>query len=140
MEIMSLKEAPWNDTHHCSSLFPNPMIMSSCLENLSSRFPTQSLQMTIMTNEVWLEENMGIITQMMPIDISVKLGIIENFHIAVPCSLDEIKFYTHPFQEFQDVFAWSYEKIPRIDPTIVVHKVPTYPNAKPIINTSSSVP
>ena len=75
---------------------------------------------------------MGNITPMMPIDISVKMGIVENFHIGVTCSPDEIKLYTHLFQEFSDVFAWSYEEIFGIDPSIVVHEIPTYPNAKPV--------
>lgn len=30
------------------------------------------------------------------------------------------------------MFAWSYEEIPGIDPSIVVHEIPTYPGAKPI--------
>jgi hypothetical protein len=30
------------------------------------------------------------------------------------------------------VFAWSYEEMPRIDPTIVVHEIKTYPDAKPV--------
>jgi hypothetical protein len=31
-----------------------------------------------------------------------------------------------------DVFSWSYEEIPGIDPDIVVHEVKTYLDAKPI--------
>jgi len=53
-----------------------------------------------MTHEVWSEWNMGNITQMMPIDISIKPGVIENVHIEVTCSPDEIKLYTCLFQEF----------------------------------------
>jgi hypothetical protein len=40
--------------------------------------------------------------------------------------------YTKLFKEFQDVFAWSYEEIPGIDPRIVKHEIRTYPDAKPI--------
>src|SRR5699024_6357631 len=47
MEIMSLKEAPWNDTHHRSSFLPGPEIMSSCLDKFSYCFPTQPLQIPI---------------------------------------------------------------------------------------------
>eukprot|EP00253_Pinus_taeda_P011702 PITA_11702 len=36
------------------------------------------------------------------------------------------------FREFGDVFAWSYEEMPDIDPSIVVHEIPTYPGAKPV--------
>jgi len=75
---------------------------------------------------------MGNIIQTMPIDISIKPSIVENVHIGVTCSPDEIKLYTHLFPEFGDVFAWSYEEIPSIDPSTVVHEILTYPNAKPV--------
>ena len=32
--------------------------------------------------------------------------------------------------DLRDVFAWSYEEMPGIDPSIVVHEIPTYPGAK----------
>lgn len=40
---------------------------------------------------------MGNITQTMPIDIFVKLGIVENIHIGVTCSLEEIQLYIDLF-------------------------------------------
>ena len=86
-----------------------------------------------MTHEVWSEGNMGDITQIMPIYISIKPGVIENIHIGVSCSLEEIKLYTRLFQEFWDVFVWSYEEMPDIDPSIVMHEILTYPHAKPIL-------
>lgn len=48
----------------------------------------------------------------------------------VSCSPDEIKIYATLFKEFRDVFAWSYEQIPGIDPSIDVHKIPMYSNLK----------
>ena len=132
MEVMSLEEVPWNDTHHRSSFFPGPTVMYACLEEFSSQFPSLPPQTQIMTHEVWLEGNMGNITQTMPIDISVKPGVVENVYIRVTCSPEEIKIYTRLFQEFQDVFAWSYEEMPNIDPSIVMHKIPSYPHANPV--------
>lgn len=41
---------------------------------------------------------MGNITAMMPLDISVKLRIIENFHIGVSYSPSEINIYTQLFK------------------------------------------
>ncbi|KAI8538534.1 hypothetical protein RHMOL_Rhmol09G0111000 [Rhododendron molle] len=35
-------------------------------------------------------------------------------------------------KEYKDVFAWSYEDMPGIDPKIVQHKIPLHPDAKPI--------
>jgi len=68
----------------------------------------------------------------MPIDIFVKLGIVKNIHVGVSCSSDEIKIYTALFKELLDVFAWSYEEMPSIDPSIVVHEIPTYLDVKPV--------
>ena len=68
----------------------------------------------------------------MSIGIYIKPDIIEHVHIGVSCSPDEIKTYNCLFQEFRDVFVWSYEEMPNIDPSIVVHKIPTYPHAKPV--------
>ena len=37
------------------------------------------------------------------------------------------------FKEFRDIFAWSYDEIPSIEPRInVEHEIKTYPNAKPV--------
>ena len=52
--------------------------------------------------------------------------------MGVTCSPNEIQVYTDLFKEFKDVFAWSYEEIPGIDPSIVVHEIPTYPGTKPM--------
>lgn len=127
MEIMSLEEPPWIDTHHRSSFLRHPTVMSTSFEESSSPFPPPTV-----THEVWSKGNLGNITQTMPIDISIKPGIVEHVHIGVSCSPNEIKTYTHLFQEFYDVFAWSYEGMPSIDPSIVVHEIPTYPDAKPV--------
>ena len=75
---------------------------------------------------------MGNITQTQPINISVKPGIVEHIHIGVTCTPEEVQLYTALFREFRDVFAWSYEEMPGIDPNIVVLKIPTYPVAKPV--------
>ena len=69
-----------------------------------------------------LELNLGNISRMVPIDILVKPGIIENIHIGASCTDDEIQTYKALFQEFRDVFAWSYEEMPGIDPLIVFHE------------------
>ena len=76
--------------------------------------------------------NLENISTTVPIDISVKPVIVENIHIGASCTIDEIQAYKALFQEFRDIFSWSYEEMPRIDPSIVVHEIKTYPDAKPI--------
>jgi len=70
------------------------------------------------------------ISKTIPINISKTPGIVENVLIRADCSPEEIEIYTALFKEFRDVFAWSYEEMPGIDPRIVEHEINTYPNAK----------
>lgn len=79
MEVKSPEEAPWNDTHHCSSFFLGPKVMSNCLEIFSSHFLTQPLQMPIMTHEFRSEGNMGNISLALPVYILVYPDIIKIF-------------------------------------------------------------
>ena len=76
--------------------------------------------------------NMVNISPMIPINISRNPGKIEIVYIGGKCSHAEILEYTEPFKEFHDIFAWSYEEMPGIDPRIVEHEIKTYPNAKPV--------
>jgi hypothetical protein len=50
--------------------------------------------------------------------------------IEVDFSLKEIDIYTCLFKEYHDVFAWSYEEMPSIDPYIVEYEIKTYNNVK----------
>lgn len=93
VEVMSLDETPWNILHHCSSFLPNLGEMPSYLEVFVSHCPTHPLQTPVLVHEVLSEGNMGNITATMPLDISIKPGIVENIHFGVSYSLDEIRVY-----------------------------------------------
>ena len=43
---------------------------------------------------------------------------------------EESKELTNLLNEFKDVFAWSYDDIPGIDPKIVQHHIPLFPSSK----------
>ena len=66
---------------------------------------------------IFAEGNMENISTAIPININP--NVVENVHIDANCSPDEITIYTALFKEFRDVFAWSYEEMPGIDPSIV---------------------
>jgi hypothetical protein len=57
---------------------------------------------------------------------------VENVFAGADSSPEEIQVYTDLFKEFRDVFAWSYEEMPGIDPKIVEHEITTYQDAKPV--------
>ena len=71
--------------------------------------------------------NMANISSTISINISQNPGTIENVYIGADCSQDEILEYTELFKEFHDIFAWSYDDMPGIDPRIVKHEIETYP-------------
>jgi hypothetical protein len=62
---------------------------------------------------------MATIAKTIPIDISITPGVVENVFVGADCSPEEIRIYKDLFKEFRDVFAWSYEEMPGIDPRIV---------------------
>jgi hypothetical protein len=131
--IMSvLDDTPWDDGHHRSILF----LGQQTLENYQRISPPSTVVVisTVpqFTQDVFAEGNLSNISPTIPIDISVKPGIVENVNIGTSCSAEEIVTYTSLFKEFRDIFAWSYEEMPGIDPSIVVHEIKTYPGAKPV--------
>ena len=70
------------------------------------------------------------ISTTIPINISLNPDVMENIYIGANCSPKEIAIYTALFKEFHDVFVWSYEEIPGIDPSIVEHEIHTYSSGK----------
>ena len=84
------------------------------------------------TQDVYAEGNMANIAETIPINISRTPDVVENVFVGADCSPEEIQIYTDLFKEFRDVFAWSYEEMPGIDPKIVEHEILTYPDAKPV--------
>jgi hypothetical protein len=65
------------------------------------------------------EGNMTNISPTIKINMFVELNVVEEIIVSVACSLEVITTYKALFQEFRDIFSWSYTKIPRLDPTIV---------------------
>jgi hypothetical protein len=130
MIMFVMEDTHWDDGHHCSILF----LEQQTLENYQRILTPSTIVVISMvsqsTRDVFAEGNISNISPTIPIDISVKPGIVEIVHIGASCSPDEIVTYTSLFKEFRDIFAWSYEEMSGIDPAIVVHEIKTYPGAK----------
>ena len=106
-ELLSVDDLAWEDLHHRSSFLPE---LDHFENDFSSIFTTNYVkepQNPLQHPDS--ELNLGNISRTVPIDISVKPGIIENIHIGASCTDNEIQTYKVLFQEFHDVFAWSYE-------------------------------
>jgi hypothetical protein len=75
---------------------------------------------------------MANISPTIKIDISIKSGVIEEITIGTACSPEEITAYKALFQEYRDIFSWSYTEMPGLDPSIVEHHIDTWPDITPI--------
>lgn len=69
MEVMSLEEPPWNDTHHHSPFLPSLVDLSMCLEEFSSP---------------------------LPIDVLVSPAIVKIFQLRAPLSPHGFRFFLPP--------------------------------------------
>ena len=72
---------------------------------------------------MFAEGNMENISATIPINIFVNPDVVENIHIDAKYSPEDIAIYTTLFKEFHDIFSWSYEEMPNIDPSIVEHEI-----------------
>ena len=75
---------------------------------------------------------MANISPTIKIDISSNSEIIEEIMLGASCSPEEVDAYTTLFQEFCNIFTWSYMKIPSLDPSIMEHHIDTWPDVAPI--------
>jgi hypothetical protein len=75
---------------------------------------------------------MANISPTIKIDISIKNGIVEEIIIGASCTPQEITTYKALFQEYRDLFAWSYSEMPSLDPSIVEHRINTWPDITPV--------
>jgi len=112
MDTMVSGDSPWNYSHHHSSL------------TSSSREP--SLDEPYSPLDIFSEGNLGVISPTIPIDISIKPWVVRHIHVGASCSGEEIHMLTYLFKEYRDVFAWSYEEMSGIDPSIVINEIQTY--------------
>jgi hypothetical protein len=132
MSIISMEDTHWDDGHHRSIPFLEQHTIESYqrISNPSTVFVIYSVPKS--THDVLYEGNLCNISPTIPLDKSIKPGVVKNVHIGASCSTDEVVTYKSIFQEFHDTFAWSYEEMPGIDLDIFVHEIKTYPDAKPI--------
>jgi hypothetical protein len=78
------------------------------------------------------EGNMANISPTIKIGISIKIGIVEEITIGAAFTPQEITAYKALFQEYWDIFAWSYMKMPGLNPSIVEHRIDTWPDITPV--------
>jgi hypothetical protein len=98
MEILSIDDIPWDDSHHRSSFLPP---LEEIQEDIHSVFPPDVVdfpQSPILTQDTLSEENLGNISSMIVIDILIKEGFMENINLGANFSPEEVVSYTSLFK------------------------------------------
>lgn len=90
MEIMMLDDAPWDDHHLCSTF---PGSIEDTLSDVYLPNFIESFMSSFHFHEVNSKNNLSNVIKIIPLDIYVKLGIVENLHIGASCSPSKIKTY-----------------------------------------------
>jgi hypothetical protein len=132
IEAMTGPDKPWEDLHHRSYFLPELHRIEAGEFTITMTGEQPCPINLLATQDIYAEGNMATIDETIPINISRTPGIVENVFVGADCSPEEIQIYTDLFKEFRDVFSWSYEEMPGIDPKIVEHEIITYPDAKPV--------
>jgi hypothetical protein len=132
LEAMNGPDRPWDDMHHRSYFLPELVRIEQDDFRSTLSEMVGHVMVPLDTHGIYVEGNMVNISPTITIDISRIPGKIENVYIGADCSPEEIHIYTDLFKEFCDVFTWSYEEMPGIDPRIVEHEIKTYLDARPV--------
>jgi hypothetical protein len=124
IEAMTGPDKPWEDLHHRSYFLPE-LHRIEAREFTITMTGDQPCPINLLaTQDIYAEGNMVTIAATIPINISRNPDVVENVFVGADGSPEEIQIYMDLFKEFRDVFAWSYEAIPTIDPQSVDHGLP----------------
>jgi hypothetical protein len=124
IEAMTGPDKPWEDLHHRSYFLPELHRIEAGEFTITMTGEQPCPINLLATQDIYAEDNMSTIAETIPINISRTPGVVENVFVGADCSPEEIQIYTDLFKEFRDVFAWSYEAMPDIDPQHVDHGLP----------------
>ena len=95
----------------------------------------------ILAPDAFEEGYMVNISPTIKINISTNSNIVEETMLGESCSSEEVASYKAVFQEFHDIFSWSYTEMPGLDPSIIEYHIDTRPNVSPVCQSNGpSIP
>ena len=112
MEFMSLDESSWEYSHHRSSFLPNANSVGSDFVSLINFDIVEYPQTPVLLQGVDSEGNLCNITKIIPLDISVKPGVVEHIHIGQNYSTTKIEEYRSLLRTFVMFFPGFMKKCP----------------------------
>jgi hypothetical protein len=141
LEELQCPDAPWDALHHRALFLPQEALMPPSHNDPILAVETKYFIPSGMVHwfnkpipapDAFEEGNLANISPTIKIDISVKTGVVEEIIVGAACTPEEIIAYKALFQEFRDIFAWSYTEMPDISPSIVEHRIDTWPDITPV--------
>ena len=122
--------------HHSSYLIPDEPSSSSDQyffeEKYFIRGSVDWFKNPIPTLDAFEKGNMDKISSTIEVNISTTPGVVEDITLGAYFSPEEVTSYKALFQEFLDIFTWSYTEMPGLDPFIVEHRINTWPDVAPV--------
>ena len=88
-----MEDIPWDDGHHRSILFLEQHTLESYQQILTMSTIDIITLVPNPTHDVLYEGNLSNISPTIPLNISIKPGVVENVHIGALCSTDEVFTY-----------------------------------------------
>jgi hypothetical protein len=140
LEELQCPESPWDALHHRALFLPqealmppshNPIYAVETKDFIPSG-PIDWFNNPIPAPDAFEEGNLANFSPTIKIKISIKLGIVEEIIIGAACTPQEITAYKSLFQEYRDIFSWSYTEMPGLDPAIVKHRIDTWLDITPV--------
>jgi hypothetical protein len=98
MFVMTVEDIPWDDGHHHSILFLEQHTIEGYQRISTSEIIVIISTIPEFTHDMFYEGNLSNISPTIPLDISIKPGVVENVHIGASCSHDEVVTYKSLFQ------------------------------------------
>jgi hypothetical protein len=140
LEELQCPDSPWDALHHRALFLSQEALMPPSHNPI---FVVETKDFIPLGTVDWFnnpipapdsfeEGNLANISPTIKINISITSGIVEEIIIGAACTPEEITTYKSLFQEFRDIFAWSYTEMPGIDPSIVEHCIDTWPDITPV--------
>jgi hypothetical protein len=140
LEELTTPDFPWDPLHHRALFLSQDTFVppsQNSIYAIETKYFIPSGHIDWFNNPIpapdtFEEGNMANISPTIKIDISIKPGIIEEITIGTHALLKNSSLTKLSSRNTEDIFSWSYTEMPGLDPSIVEHRIDTWPDITPV--------
>ena len=136
LEALTALKYPWDDMYHRSFFLPEELVSQSDQFSMETKDfihgKVDWFKNPIPAPDSFEEGNMVNISPTIKIDVSTNSKIVEEIMLGAYFSPEEVDAYKALYQEFCDIFTYSYTEMLGLDPSIMEHHIDTWPDVAPI--------